>query len=408
MAELLQIDEPAAGRAAPQWRAFLELGFRPLYLVGAAWGALSVALWIGAPQWLGGAMAGVIWHAHEMLWGFIGAIAVGFLLTAAATWTGVNPLRGAPLAALAALWLAARAAFLLPGMAAFWTGVACELLFFAWAAAALGRAIYRRGASRRNDGVPLLVLGLGAADALYLLAARAGDYPLLLQRFNAGLLCMAVIALLIARRIIPFFAMRAIAGLQIPMHTRSGQWQLAAGLVAVAATLAQAGALTAVALAAAGLIALAQWLSWRPWATRGVPLLWILYAGYLGLAAGLLVAAASAAGGIARAAWPAHVIGMAGFGLLIIGMITRTALGHLGRPLRTDRLMLACYLLVIGAAALRLAALWPGPHTLAALHGATAAWVLAFVLYLWRFAPLLVRPRLRAPTAAAMPVRSRP
>ncbi|CPJ53113.1 Uncharacterised protein [Bordetella pertussis] len=55
--------------------------------------------------------------------------------------------------------------------------------------------------------------------------------------------------------------------------------------------------------------------------------------------------------------------------------------------------MLACYLLVIGAAA---------------LHGATAAWVLAFVLYLWRFAPLLVRPRLRAPTAAATPVRSRP
>ncbi|CFN73882.1 Uncharacterised protein [Bordetella pertussis] len=64
-----------------------------------------------------------------------------------------------------------------------------------------------------------------------------------------------------------------------------------------------------------------------------MPLLWILYAGYLGLAAGLLVAAASAAGG---------------------------------------------------------------------------AWVLAFVLYLWRFAPLLVRPRLRAPTAAATPVRSRP
>ncbi|CPL52100.1 NnrS protein [Bordetella pertussis] len=86
-----------------------------------------------------------------------------------------------------------------------------------------------------------------------------------------------------------------------------------------------------------------------------MPLLWILYAGYLGLAAGLLVAAAR------------HTL-----------------------------------------AALRLAALWPGPHTLAALHGATAAWVLAFVLYLWRFAPLLVRPRLRAPTAAATPVRSRP
>ncbi|WP_262358661.1 NnrS family protein, partial [Bordetella pertussis] len=60
------------------------------------------------------------------------------------------------------------------------------------------------------------------------------------------------------------------------------------------------------------------------------------YAGYLGLAAGLLVAAASAAGGIARAAWPAHVIGMAGFGLLIIGIITRTALGHARRAPAVD------------------------------------------------------------------------
>ena len=62
-------------------------------------------------------------------------------------------------------------------------------------------------------------------------------------------------------------------------------------------------------------------------------------------------------------------------------------------PLRTDRSMVAAYALVIAAAVLRLAALLPTALSLAALHASAAAWVLAFALYLWRFAPLLVRPR---------------
>src|SRR5690606_15038326 len=110
----------------------------------------------------------------------------------------------------------------------------------------------------------------------------------LMQRFHAGLLCMAVIALLVARRVIPFFAMRAVPGLEIPMLTRSGQWQLAAGLVAILCMLAGWRLSAAAALAVAGLISLVQILAWKPWAVRRVPLLWILYAGYSGLGAGLL------------------------------------------------------------------------------------------------------------------------
>lgn len=49
MAELLQIEEPQRTQAPPpQWRAFLELGFRPLYLAGCVWAAVSVALWVYA------------------------------------------------------------------------------------------------------------------------------------------------------------------------------------------------------------------------------------------------------------------------------------------------------------------------------------------------------------------------
>lgn len=378
-------------RPAPQWRAFLALGFRPLYLAGCAWAALSVALWIGAPHWIGGELAGVAWHAHEMLWGFVATIAVGFLFTAGANWSGVNPLRGPALGALCLLWLAARAGFLLPGREAFLAAAACELAFFAWAAAALARALFK-GRNRRNYAVPFVLLALGAADAAYLAAALKGDYALLMQRFGTGLLCMALAALLIARRVIPFFAMRAVPGLEIPMHTRSGQWQLGAVVLAAGAGLLGQGAVMAAALAVAGAIALVQLLAWKPWAVRRQPLLWILYAGYAGLGAGLLVGAAHAAGWVGRTAWPAHVIGVAGFSVLIIGMVTRTALGHLGQPLRTDRAMVTAYALVIAAAALRLLALLPSAHSLSLLHASATAWILAFAMYVWRFAPMMVRP----------------
>lgn len=402
MAELLQIEEPGSAKPPPpQWAAFLELGFRPLYLAGCCWAAVSVALWVFAPWLLRGKMAGVIWHAHEMLWGFIATIAVGFLLTAGSNWTGTNPLKGRALGALSLLWVLARVGYLVPGNMAFALTVVCEVLFFAVSALALGRAIYC-ARSQRNYGVPLLVLALGIADALFLLAVWQGDYVLLMLHFNTGLLCMAVIALLVARRIIPFFAMRAVPGLSIPMHTRSGHWQLAAGGLAIGCGLMGWAEISALFLSVAGVIALVQVLAWKPVAVRRVPLLWILYFGYAAIGVGLLVAAGHAAGAVLRAAWPAHVIGVAGFSVLIIGMVTRTALGHLGRPLRPDRLMVCCYGLVIVAAALRLLALLPTGLALGALHASAGVWVLAFVLYLWRFFPMLIRPRIDAPSAPVL------
>ena len=94
----------------------------------------------------------------------------------------------------------------------------------------------------------------------------------------------------------------------------------------------------------------------------------------------------------------------AGFAVLIIGMVTRTALGHLGRPLRADGSIVVMYVLVLAAALLRLLALLPAGLPQAALHASALAWVLAFALYLWRFVPLLIRPRLPpAGLSAAQP-----
>jgi uncharacterized protein involved in response to NO len=379
-------------RPAPSMKAFLELAFRPLYLAGVGWALVAIALWVYAPAVLTAPLGGIAWHAHEMLWGFIATIALAFLMTAGASWTGITPMTGKLLALACALWVVARIGFLWPSDAAFWVATVAEVAFFLLGSGAMLRAVVVSKNSR-NYAVPGLLAGLGATDALYLLTARGGDYLRLMQYFNAGLLVMALIALLIGRRVIPFFAMRAVPGLSIPKHLETGWVQLAACAVAVVSLLAGVAWLSAAALGLAGVLALVQLASWKPLAVRGNALLWIVYVGYAGMGVGLLLAALQYAGVEVPRVLPVHTIAMAGFSVLIIGMVTRTALGHTGRPLATDRTMRTSYWLMLLAVALRLAAIANTPATATLLHLAGAAWVASLALYLWQFTPILIRPR---------------
>ena len=87
----------------PVW----AMAFRPLYPLSALYGALSVLLWDFSYQGTS-SMPGYFWHAHEMIWGYSGAVAVAFLLTAVATWTGRPPVGRERLGILVSLWLLAR------------------------------------------------------------------------------------------------------------------------------------------------------------------------------------------------------------------------------------------------------------------------------------------------------------
>ena len=404
MAQLHHIQEtPGNGVSRPQLRASFELAFRPLYPLACTWAAISVAIWVFAPHWLIGPMPGIAWHAHEMLWGFVATIAVGFLLTAGATWTGIIPLQGKALAATVALWLIARLGFLLPGHACFLVASLSDVLFFGVAAAAMARVVHRSD-NRRNMGVaPLLVL-LAATDAAFLWAVSAGNYPAWTQHLQLGMVAMAMLTVLVSRRVIPFFANRAVPGLNAPLLAGVGHVQLAAIAVAFMSLMLGGLSLAATMLAFTGGLVFAQVLAWHPWRVWRV--LWILYLGYAGLGAGLVMAALYWSGRTTGLPLPIHVLAMAGFSVLIMGMVTRTALGHLGRPLRTDDSMLTSYALVLLATAARLLALHPAfgrPWLLAS----AACWCAALAIYVWRFLPMLIRPRLdQAPgTALKIPVR---
>ncbi|MDP2742594.1 MAG: NnrS family protein, partial [Hydrogenophaga sp.] len=94
----------------------LRLGFRPFYLGAAAYGMLAIPLWIAlllGQVSLSLTVPPVLWHAHEMLFGFTVAVIVGFLLTAGKAWTGLDTPRGIVLAGLVGLWLVARIAALI-------------------------------------------------------------------------------------------------------------------------------------------------------------------------------------------------------------------------------------------------------------------------------------------------------
>ena len=93
--------------------AILSRGFRPFFLGAAIWATIAIGLWpfvfagdIEIPT----AFSPIDWHAHEMIFGYVAAVAAGFLMTAIPNWTGRLPVTGWPLVGLAALWAAGRLA----------------------------------------------------------------------------------------------------------------------------------------------------------------------------------------------------------------------------------------------------------------------------------------------------------
>ena len=86
----MAVTTPTEPQAAPRPNgrgfALFALGFRPLYLFAGAYAALAVPVW--ALQFAGVLPgANMLWHAHEMLFGYAFAVIAGFLLTAVRVWT---------------------------------------------------------------------------------------------------------------------------------------------------------------------------------------------------------------------------------------------------------------------------------------------------------------------------------
>jgi uncharacterized protein involved in response to NO len=388
----MQLDEPpqaAPGREFALWR----LGFRPFYLLASTFAALSIALWaLQFSGWLGRPyLQGPIWHAHEMTFGFALAVVVGFLLTAGRNWANEPTLSGAPLAALAALWLAGRILVLTPfGWAAALVNAAFPLA----AAIALAIPFVKAGNRRNYFFVGLLVLMSAASLAVHLEQLGVLRFPGMIG-IQAALDIVLFIVVVMGGRVIPMFTNNGVPGAAATRRPWVEKLALGSVLALLAADLLQAGgALLAVLAVLAALAHLVRWALWQPWKTLRNPLVWVLQGAYLWIPVHLALRALSALGWLAPT-FATHALTVGAIGGMIIGMMTRTARGHTGRPLRADRWEVACYAMVLAAALVRVFVPMLAPAlTLHAVLCSAALWSAGFGLYAVRYWPVLTRPRL--------------
>lgn len=389
---LIPLEEPRADAAKPGFALF-ALGFRPFYLLAALWAAVAVPLWLAT---FTARLAGpthlppLLWHAHEMVFGFAAAVIVGFLLTAARTWTGQPTSNGTPLALLACIWLAGR---LTMGLAPTALAAGIDFVFLPLAAIALGRVLWR-AKSQRNYFIVALLLALSCANGafhLHTLGQLDGN-PLVPLHLSIGLVVM--LCTLIAGRIVPSFTANALRGIRQFQNDQLNYSAVGFTACALLAWIAHAAswAVASVAAIAAVLQAIRAW-GWNPWATRKTPLLWILHLSHGWIPVGLILIAANALGAIpASPAWHALTIGA--MGGLILGMITRTALGHTGRPLVAGRIETAAYLLLHACAVLRVVGVIVAPGAyIGLIELAMLGWSGAFLLYSVKYLPILLRAR---------------
>ena len=385
---------PAATAQQAQGWPVLRLGFRPFYLGAAVFGALAIPLWLAL--FLGQAslptvVAPLLWHAHEMLFGFAVAVIVGFLLTAGKAWTGLTTPRGAFLGILAALWLAARIAAITGPYALY---AVLDLLLLPVVAAVLVVVLLRAG-NRRNLALAGTLLLLSLANLCFHLAVLEVIAVSPMRALYAALALIVMIECVMAGRVLPAFTKSATPGLSITVRPRLEQATLAVTALALLAWVfgAPAGIVAgAFALAAAAHL-YRQW-SWHPGVTRSRPILWILHAAYLWLSVGFVLLALAQLGWVSVSAG-VHALAVGASGGLIIGMVTRTARGHTGRPLLVSKPEVMAYGLVMAAAVLRVLLPILAPQWLVeSLLAAALAWSAAFAIYLVIYTPWLMSTRL--------------
>lgn len=374
----------------------LRLGFRPFYLGGACFGLVALLLWMLAlhGQPVAGrepAMSGVVWHAHEMVFGFVAAIVVGFLLTAVRAWTSLDTPRGASLGCLWLLWAA--------GRVLVWSGPApvaaiVDCAFLPIVAVVLLRVLLAAG-NRRNVFLTVVLALFGLLNVLFHWWALHGRADLALRAAYAATGLAVMFVCVMAGRVVPMFTANAIPGFAVK------RWKLVETLatplvvLSFAADAVQAPAAAVIALClSAALVHAIRLAGWRSWRVGPRPILWILHVAYAWIPLGFVTLALASAGVVAHSV-AIHALTVGAIGCAIIGMITRTALGHTGRMLVAGKAEIAAYWLMVLAALVRVFGPWLASSASSVwIDVAGSFWCVALGLYLLRYVPYLTSARI--------------
>lgn len=375
-------------------------GFRPHFLLAGLAGLLLVPLWalsfvVGTP--LGSGWPPMLWHGHEMLFGFISSAIAGFLLTAVPSWTGQKGFAGGPLILLTVLWLAARLLIASSTLWPPWLTAAVDLAFLPALAVLIAVPLLRQ----RNRNTPLLlVLGvLWLTNGVFHLALLRNDPPLATHALIAGIDIVLLLVTIVGGRIVPAFTSSALRPQGTAEAVRSSA--LLSVLAVAAMVLVIIGdalwpdrPIAGLIAALAACIQAARLLQWATIRTLRQPILWVLHLGYAWLPVGLALKAVALLSGSAFAAFWIHALTIGALTTMIMAVMTRASLGHTGRALKVEPLITVAYVLLSVAALMRVFGLSPFRLNYPIVIAWSAFfWTTAFAIFIGVYAPILWQPR---------------
>ena len=373
-----------------------SFGFRPFFLFSALWAAAAVPIWI-ASFTLGdgriGAIDGRAWHIHEMLFGYLGGVIAGFLLTAVPNWTGRLPVTGAGLAGLFGLWLAGRVAGFAPAYLAV-PAAAIDAAFLIVFAAVIWREVLAAG-NRRNLPICLMVTVLAAANVAFHIQ---GVLPAMGPGAERAAVAVIIgLVALVGGRVTPSFTQnwtmaQGVVGRPAPFGGFDKATLALTGVALTAWVAAPYALITGVLMVLAGAANAVRLWRWRGWLARREALVWILHAGYAWVPVGLLLLGLAA---LAPTAVPftagIHALTAGAMGVMTLAMMTRATRGHTGRPRVADRATTLIYATVLLAAVVRVCAPFHVEWSPALLTLSAVLWSLAFLGFTLVYGPMLVR-----------------
>jgi len=375
------------------------LGFRAFYSLAAIFAVVSILLWLLSFTDVfqaGGYLRGIFWHSHEMVFGFAIAVMTGFLLAAVRNWTGLPTPTGFALAALAALWLAGRVLIVTgpPLLAAM-----IDILFVPALAIAIALPIIR-SRNQRNYKIVVLLALIAVSNVVYHLASL-GPLPAWLAYTTVitALDLMTIVFAIVAGRVIPAFTKNAIPGSE-PRHAGWLEFLSFGSLVLIIVTRVGSDWFSIPALIPTTILVVAavshafRLTLWQPWLTSGNPLLWMMPVAYSWLPVALFLRVLAAYSAVSQGAW-IHALTTGAISGLMLAMMMRSSLGHTGRPLVASGMDMTAFLLLQLAAIIRVVAglFETGIYdSLVIVSG--VLWILAFVVFLLRYLPMLVQPRI--------------
>lgn len=376
--------------------AFFSMGFRPFFLSAALFAGMAVPLWVlmlngvegvtvrYSPRW---------WHVHEMVFGFLPAVILGFLLTAIPNWIDRPPLRGAKLAGLWVLWVIGRVVIAVPWFPPLVVSM-LDGAFLVTAAGLLWREIITTS-SWKIAPMGVLVSFYALANLLFhvlTLQERNADFPP-----RMALAVLLILLVVIGGRIVPnfteeFFEMRGrperpstfsrYDGLVIAMVVFSGavwvEWPYERG--------------TGWLFVLAGLVNAGRLVRWKGWLTWPEPLVLVLHVGYGWVAAALLLVGGSLLGIGLPPPDALHALTAGAVGIMTLGVMTRASLGHTGRPRHAGPLTVCIYLMAFVGALIRVFGPSVGLAHRVAMGLAAISWSGAYLLFAAFYGPFLLKP----------------